>query len=485
MKIDKDKINKIKLYSLELLFVFSTIGELVGYYIKNDSMLIVFTFVLFISAILYCAKNIKMRIIFCVFLICFFTFIMGQYLTQNNGVNLYIYDFNINTRIHTIVCIYISLLGLILGQILAKNIDKENNEIKNDEFYLKNDFIKLRKISKIFFLVTIGIMYICLIERILYKMEYGYLGYIANFESKLPFIITYVGSFASIFIYIFLSTMPTKKELILPISLYSIYLILNLFTGSRSTFVLGVICLIIYIIIREYMVKNKSEKIITLKKILIVAILIPILIVFLNIYNVTRNNNEIKEIDIFTEFNNFFMNQGSSVAVISLGKEYEEQLSLKRYPYMFYSIVKEVESKWNPSIYGPIKNSDEIEKNVYASNAFATKISYMYYGDKIMEGHGLGTSYIAEAYADGGYIGVLLINLLFGIFIYAFNKLVYKNWIGFTVVMLVLLQFMYVPRDPTFNWVNSLTAINLWIGILSMYCITLNKKQYIEKGDNE
>ena len=47
--------------------------------------------------------------------------------------------------------------------------------------------------------------------------------------------------------------------------------------------------------------------------------------------------------------------------------------------------------------------------------------------------------------------------------------------------MVILLQFMYVQRDPAFNWLNSLTAVNLWLGIGGMFFITKNKFQNEKK----
>lgn len=486
LKKIKSFIISNKAYILKGLYIIFTLLVLlgfVGFFAKQETLIIFSMLTIFLWSILYCFKNIKNRIVLLVFLGCFFTFIMSQYVTINTGIPLHRDTFPLDNRVHTTFCVFLSVISIVISTFALEFFqNKSKHARKNQEkYFLSNDRSNIKLVSKGSFYITSLFVFITLIERILYSNQYGYLGYIADFKTTLPFIITYISGCFYVVFFLFISAIPSKKEMLLPNIIYLIYVSLTLLTGSRSTFVLGIINLILALVAREYKVE-KCERIITKKKIIIVCVALPLMLYGLNIYNTTRNSVEINNKDFWKNINDFFANQGSSLSVVCLEKQYHEELKTKRYPYVFYSIVKEVERVFNREIYAPIKSVDEIEEKLYKQNSLGQKISYYYHKDKIIEGYGLGSNYIAEAYVDFGYIGVVLINILFGACIFLFNKFLYKNWILSTVALITTLSFMYLPRDPAFNWLNSITSFNLW-GILGITYVITKKRSISSKGD--
>lgn len=485
MIIDKTKelferINKFiiknQLYILKgvyILFALLALLGVVGFFVKQEILIIMPMLTIFLGAVIYCLKNIKDRIVLFFFLGCFFTFIMSQYVTVNTGIPLHRDTFPLDNRVHTTFCVFLSILSLVSANVVWECVQKKrkNSKCKHESYFLNNDKNKIKLISKISFYITALFALITLIERIIYSNQHGYLGYIADFETVLPFIVTYISGCFYVVFFLFISSIPNRKEMLLPNAIYVIYVSLTLLTGSRSTFVLGIINLVLALVVREYKVE-KPERIITKKRIIILCAFLPVIIFGLNIYNTARNSVETNNKNFLQNINDFFANQGSALAIVCLEKQYHEELEIKRYPYVFYAIVKEVESIYNKELYYPIKDVAEIEEKIYKQNSLGQKISYYYHKDKIIEGYGLGSNYIAEAYADGGYVGVIIINILFGTLIFLFNKFLYKNWILSTVALITTLSFMYVPRDPTFNWLNSITSVNLWAIIGIIYIIT-------------
>ncbi len=60
-----------------------------------------------------------------------------------------------------------------------------------------------------------------------------------------------------------------------------------------------------------------------------------------------------------------------------------------------------------------VYNGNSIENALYG-HSLAHRLSYLEYGDYYLQGHGVGSCYIAELYHDFGVIGVMAGNYIYG-----------------------------------------------------------------------
>lgn len=92
-----------------------------------------------------------------------------------------------------------------------------------------------------------------------------------------------------------------------------IYLILTIFTGHRSNFIVGILWIIVYLVYRE----NNSEEIWIEKKYLVAACLsFPLFIILLGVVGQLRVGLNVKNFNVFKIFIDFFYDQGVSINVI-------------------------------------------------------------------------------------------------------------------------------------------------------------------------
>lgn len=112
----------------------------------------------------------------------------------------------------------------------------------------------------------------------------------------------------------------------------------------------------------------------------------------------------------------FFQGQGVSVNVIGYAKECEGTYPETNISYTFGPIIQELKHNPVSNFFGlfPFYKSQELEA-VYHNNNFGATITYLVDPQRFLGGGGLGSSYIAEAWVDFGYVGIIVVNFVFGI----------------------------------------------------------------------
>ena len=61
-------------------------------------------------------------------------------------------------------------------------------------------------------------------------------------------------------------------------------------------------------------------------------------------------------------------------------------------------------------------SSNSLLKAQYGNN-FSHHLSYILLGDEYLAGHGCGSSYLLEVFADYGYLGIVVFSLILGLFL--------------------------------------------------------------------
>lgn len=80
-----------------------------------------------------------------------------------------------------------------------------------------SDIVKFRKKLFLPFLYVCAVAACCInIEKMLFVLSNSYLSYYTDFSSRLPHFIGFIGSSFNLFFFLYLSTMPSKRELKYP-----------------------------------------------------------------------------------------------------------------------------------------------------------------------------------------------------------------------------------------------------------------------------
>ena len=484
MKKENKKNMKSKLIIIILLLI-SII--LIGIFRDtNITLSYIAALLVLIADYVFCFQKIKERCLLFMFISSFFVFLMGREFVNLLQYGSISYSFSIDIQFHIVLCLYISLLALPIGFYIVEKYVKNIKQPK-DEFHFKNYRInrevfkiELRKYAKIIFIIGWLINLVVMLEQVIYVSNYSYLEYARAFESKIPHVIRLIANFRTIAFFIFLGTMPSKKESIKALALYFIECIGSLFYGDRGNFIIGLLIIILYLVIRQN--QDKDKKWITKKHAIILLLCVPFLFAFLSFFVFFREGTPVGEIDIFSQITRFFKSIGNSVNIIGYGKKYEQQLQNIGDFYLIGDIKQYL-------IYNPITEKIFNVSNIpYHTEAYALSgqsfmhsISYFIDPEKYIAGHGYGSSYIAELFIDLGYSGVALGNLYLGAFMAIFYKIYQKRYVVAGCLLLSYQMMMLLPRAPMdyiITYVFNITAISsaVLIIVLSLSSIVINKK---------
>ena len=359
-----------------------------------------------------------------------------EYLDYTEGVVL----FDENTQNHIYLSILIALISIFFGYFFARfGADYKNNEVnKEKELLVQSSSLILFYLSYIPY-ITIEFL------RVIKVREIGYTGLYLENIVNLPYIITLFAYGCRIYFFIYLSTLPSKNKSRLPIILFFIYSAVSLFTGNRSTFVVNVSLIFIYYIFRS---KNSSvrDNWINERNIIFIIILVPILLYLLDLVGNIRFNNTLFEQESSSTLIDIFVKQGVSSSVIGYGKIYNYKIPEKI--YSFGDIYEKI--RFNPIsvlvMGGKFISGNSVERAING-NSFAHIISYIVLPFGYLRGRGLGTTYIAEAYHDFGYLGIILFSFIYGVILKKCRNFENSNYFKRSIILIVLGSLLMTPRS--------------------------------------
>lgn len=444
-------------------------------------------FCMMLSMAIYALRDINKRILLVLFEGTFFIFLVGRVFIEFFGTRYSIRGFNFEVSSHICIALFLSVVFLYLGYASFEKIFEKRNFLKN-EYKGKNEAVipLLRKYAKIFYIIGFLVNFVLVGEQAIYVLKYSYLQYVKDFSSIFPSVVRWVANMRTVAFYLYLATLPPKKECRKYLILYIMEGVLTLTYGDRGAFALNLVFAVFYIFLRQY--NEPQEKWIYGKQILVGICLIPFLFAFLSFFiSFREKNTDIGEKTVTSQIVRFFKSMGDSVRIVGYGKQYEACIPSDRL-YTIGDITQY--AKYNPitsQLLGYEKLPYYTREYGEKTASFAHIISYTVKPLEYLNGHGEGSSYVAEAYQDFGYIGICVINAMLGIFMALFNK-IYKIHPILTAALFMSFHIMFfIPRaslDYLITYIFNLTAIGGTIVILGC-CYLENKlgkerKQSIE-----
>ena len=463
---EENKLKKV-INILQILIIITSFILLIIFRENNITMSYIALILLMMSSFIYCLKDIKKRIIFFLFNGSFFTFLMGKEtidLLQYGSVS---YNFDQGIQFHIILSLYLSLLALQIGFILIEKFVKKEFNTKDTINLIKMEIDKesfkniLRKYSKIIFIVGWIINIFISIEQIMYVANNSYLEFAKSFTSNIPYVIRIMGNFRLIAFFIFLATIPEKKETKPILIMFLIESIISLFYGDRGNCIINIFIMFFYIVFRQW--KNKNEKWINKKQVITIIIIIPLLIAFLSFFVFLREGIDIGDFNIFAQIQRFFKSMGNTVNILGFAEQYKQELKevgnlyslgdLKQ--YIIYNPITEILFGWEHAPY-------YTKEYALSGQSFMHTISYFINPTQYLEGHGRGSCYIAELNIDFGYTGVIIGNLFLGAYMAIFYKIYKKSYILTACLLFSYRIMFFIPRAPIIyiiTYVFNFTAI--------------------------
>lgn len=466
---------KRKIFYPSIIFIIAFIVcTLVMFGTGRYSLLLVLTCIVFAWGIIYILKDIYNNICLASFLICFFTFLLGGQVF-NSIMQVYGYNFPKDIEIHTNIVLLISLIGILSGYVVADGkkglTESKQHKIDYNGSYYKN----VRKISKYFFLGTYLIWMITLLDNVFFVLQRGYTSYYLSYSSRVPAILREIGYMSPVVLFIYLATMPPKKEAKFPLILYGGYLLLSLGTGRRIYFMTGVLLIFSYMMMRN-VVASEEKPWVSKRNLIKICVAIPILLIVMYFFEYVRSEHYVGSAEQYSPLIGFFVRQGTSINVIKYAKLFENRLNSEAY-YSLYNLLRWLQNSWLNVLLDLDLNFE------FGRQSIATAVSGTYLADFVSYnanaknyamGIGYGSCYIAELYVDFGYIGVFIGNFLYGTILCKLLKFAMNRgniWLS-AIGLLMLEEIFKSPRATFDSFLGSLLYFNAWGPIVLVYLFT-------------
>ncbi|MDK2886830.1 MAG: hypothetical protein PWP54_1403 [Thermosipho sp. (in: thermotogales)] len=389
------------------------------------------------------------------FSIYFFTYqtVFIYWLETKTLINIY----SGRTTVDTVRLISFSLNIYGFFHVLFNNIlnSKFLNIKKHNKFKKYNNIKVLYYLVLILFLIEI----IYHLEALFFVMKNGYISYYKYFVSVIPEFIKKFSSQVYWVFWIFVFIVNYKKEYYKYLKkVFFIYFtdsFLVLLIGKRGHFILTVLLYLIYIVQEKGFLSTKKQKIKLLILLIILLIITPLIFNFLFIFGELRKNWDFSLLsnlngNLLDNSLNFMKAQGlSGLALINFAvhhKDFNYENSFLLAPFTNY---------FKQSIYAEIIGKKiNIEKHsrqeAFNSGYLSYYFAYLFIKDAYLSGQGTGSSYIAEAYLDLGYLGLFLVNFIYSVWIYAIY--ITKNPLFKGIGIYTIYYIIFSPRSVTFDW---------------------------------
>lgn len=448
-----------------------------------DKTIVIITLILWFILLYVGLIDMDNKAPFIAFLVSFFTFLIGREALERFELHeeTLLFSNELTATAENIVLLALCFLAIGYFIPVPRVVNKSYKESyavvdnSNDSRFFSEYYNAVRTISKYVFYLTFVFKFFDTLDAVRHVFINGYYSLYTTYTSSLPYIIVKLGDMSTIALWVFLSTMPSKKDVRLPIGIYVFSLVVSLGTGGRFNFVSGILTLFVYMLVRNK-VNNAGEKWFGNKEIIFVVISAPILIVCLYLINIIRFGNEVGSFNIFDSIFEFFYSQGVSINVIKRSMYYADRLPANKI-YTIGATITWLKGNLISRLFGiTVYRGNTIDHAMYGYS-LAHSLSYIVLGKRYLMGAGLGSCYLAEAFHDFGYIGVIITSFIYGVMLRRMFNFSRRGVWGTTISFLMLSALLHASKGTFDSFFTDILDMTTWGTILIIYLASMQLKK--------
>lgn len=384
---------------------------------------------------------------FNIFLFGYFMFQISALFVSLDTLNERIfmqYDFEFtkeqmnNTICANMIIINSMFLGCIFSVIYNPFSERMNHKLNTSEH--------LRNWGGFIFMVFLPLTILKFILEIKLVFTEGYYAYYTS-SLSIPTYISISRFFFEIGYFIFVASLPSKAQFVKMSKIYLLIMSLFVLVGVRNRIVLSFI-FVLWFYYRFYSLKSPK---------IILILLISVLSIFLLLFvQFARQSGVFLLTDERSIWSYFFYAQSTNFYILPL--------------FQYYNLNSDI-----PFILAPIFNIDSSSYNPESmSNLLGNVVAYNISPIEFNEGHGLGSSFIAELY-DLGIIIMLPISILLGYSIALYDRCVSSSRILLVVSFYIITNCVYISRSSLFR------NIYMILFVIILLCVILKIKYPFKK----
>ena len=457
----------------------------VGLVTQNVGMLALATFCAWGMALVGAIGRKEKNIIYIFFLTTFFIFLLSRVMVRWIRTGEIYKPFPVETMIMIYGCLTVSLFGLAIGNATSstrfgfgkKHLGQFIDE--DDRYQGRKDNINLPLIRQLSGIITVVCGFATLavvIERIAFWRISGYGGDLrTSFISTLPDIVLRFSYVYVMMFCIYLASLPERKKCMPIVIQYLVVSALRMFYGSRADFIIGLMFLFIYFLIRDRLNEEQGieeKKWVGRELLFVTLISVPLLIILMVFVGSYRTHQSFEYTSFFETLGDFFESQGTSINVIGYTDVYKDRFTQPKFLYLFDRTYEFLTA--NP-IASVITGRHAYRANTVERAQYGTSLGMTLYYHinqvSYLAGNGCGSSYVAEGWLGYGYFGLFIINVVLARVISRLNEFKFKRFVPSVVWLIFLQSLFFMPRNNFDSFVDDIASITNIIAIFALWVL--------------
>lgn len=318
--------------------------------------------------------------------------------------------------------------------------------------------LALRRASILGFVITLPLQLYVDVRQAMFVATHGYFEFYLNPPVPLPGPgRVLAGAFAICYLS-YLATLPPKRALALPTALYIAEGAVSLGSGQRQGFMLTLAIVGVYVGYRHFS-SPAGERWVTARAVRATVVALPVLAIVMVVIGRVRTTPSRQVTGVLAPFADFLYAQGTSINVIGYGYVYRAQIP-HDHLYSFGPVL-DLLTRRLPALVGigPGVLSGQTVERATQSGWFSHLLSYLVDPAYYLRGGGMGSSFVAELWADFGYLGVFLGSVAIGLVVVGLTRGLQGGWLMRLASLALGREILLIPRDSTTKFiVEAVTA---------------------------
>lgn len=430
---------------------------------------------LMLANVFIALKKGKDRAAFLIFNLTFFTFLVSKIFFMYLDGEPVLENFSERTKNKVLYLMALSLVSITIGLFVYENKSRKNKFTQSYQINREEISPVFLQLVTIAFYTSIPFYLITILEKAIYVSGTSYLDYYTTYSSAIPYFLVKIGELNQILFALLFCIEYRKQKLAIPLLLFVMASVISIGIGQRNIFVLNVFMICICLrYANKRSISITGQRLYSNKAVILIMILIPIGVSFLNSWGTYRQGGT-EKIELLGGGKDFFISQGGQIEFLANTIEYKDEIWSQAVPYTFASPYNYVRNLLGQIDYGTYSRQNALEGNSLAATQF-----YITSPGSLISGRGAGCCYVSELYFDFGAFGVMIGNMFLGYFLGSLRlDERRKAWVNAFVVLMIR-WIIYIPRASYFDWI--VNAFNIWniavvIAILLMRNVISGKKE--------
>jgi len=347
---------------------------------------------------------------------------------------------------HIFGALSLSLAGLFVGFAILGLLDGGGTRSTRRSYRSDALMPSIRLVSLALLAIALPAQVLLDVEAARFVAENSYFDLYTSFTTGYPAPVRVLGGMGTVAFLAYLATNPKRRGVWLATTAYLAAAAVSVAAGQRTTFVLSIAVVAVYVAYR-----NASDSPpggwISRRVRWATVIAVPLLVIGLGLVARMRTLPARRTEGALAPLWETLYAQGVSTEVVGYGFVYRAQVPeghLWSLGHLLDFLGRRL-----PALVGlgPGNLSGQTVERAEQSGIFAQILSYRVLGGEYLKGRGMGSSYVAELWADFSYPGVFLGSIVLGLVVWALTLALHGPWLVRLASLLLMRELVMIPRS--------------------------------------